>query len=99
VEVSRHGEKRLRKRLNIPKKAVERKFHEALEKGIPHHQYKGQFRKYLDYWCIRHGSKAIVHQNTIFFIKGEVMTTAWQVPPKFQPYQKKVPNESNNSQG
>ncbi|HET8709597.1 MAG TPA: hypothetical protein VFL85_04960 [Candidatus Saccharimonadales bacterium] len=86
--ITRHAEKRLRKRAGLPKKAIERNFATALGEGKRQVHFKGAFRKYLDFWATDYHSTPIVHGNTIYFMKGSDFVTAWEVPQKYRKYLK-----------
>lgn len=86
MTITKHAEKRLRKRAGIKKSAVEKTFKKAQELGKRQNDFKGAFRKYLDFWAIDYRSTPIVYQNTIYFMKGDDLVTAWQVPQKYIKY-------------
>lgn len=86
--VSRHGSKRVRKRSGLPKRSVEKAFKLALEKGRGANDFSGVFRAYLDNESRFYKSKPIVYGNTIYWVKGSMLTTAWEVPSRFRKYLK-----------
>lgn len=85
-QVTKHAEKRLRKRLNIPKKSINENFGKAMLYGKKHAEFKGAFKRYLDYWGREYGSAPVVYGNTIYFVIGNRLITAWPVPAKFKDY-------------
>ena len=82
--ITRHGIKRVRQRLGLPKKAVEKLVNEAEERGLPPGAYSGQMRRYLD-WVVRHKHDAqraslLVHSGHVFIFRNDVFITAWPLP-------------------
>jgi len=86
MEITKHGGDRARKRLGISKKAVEAEFAKALANGKRQADFKGAFRKYLDFWCRDYRSAAIVYHNAIYFVKDDKLITVWPVPGKYKKY-------------
>lgn len=64
--ITKHGVKRAKQRLGLPKKAVERQALRALEKGKSPKDYSGNFKVYLDAIAIRHKTRPIVYANYIY---------------------------------
>jgi hypothetical protein len=87
-DITKHGEKRTRKRLGISKKGVESAFAKAILEGKRSDDFKGAFKKYLDFWCISYHSVALVHDNSIFFMKHGTLITAWPIPQRYRKYLK-----------
>lgn len=77
VSASDHGVKRLRQRLGLPKKAVEREIARALESGTPRTDFSGRMRRTLDYLFHRHGHYGDyrVWRGWIFIFKGQTFVT------------------------
>lgn len=48
AEITRHGGKRARERIGIPKRAVQRRAEQALAKGTERRDTTGSLREYLD---------------------------------------------------
>jgi hypothetical protein len=57
VTVTKHAEKRMRQRLGLNKKSVQRMAEKALEEGIAHSDSKGRLHKYLDWQALSCGNK------------------------------------------
>lgn len=82
--LTHHGIKRVRQRLGLPKKAVEKLVSEAQERGAAPEDFSGQMRKYLD-WVARHKHEARiaslrVHSGYVFVFRDDVFITAWPLP-------------------
>lgn len=85
-EVTNHGASRARKRLGLNKKTIEKEFVKALAEGKRQADFKGAFRKYLDFWCREYKSTAYVYHNAIYLVKVDTLITVWAVPGKFKKY-------------
>lgn len=84
--ITDHGEKRVRKRLSLPKSAVAKVVDEAREHGRGQAEYSGRFRRYLDRMGIEYHTKPIVHKGNIFIFADEALVTMWPVPSQFRRY-------------
>lgn len=75
IEVPAHAAQRIKERIGLKKKAVQRQGELAWERGIKHGQLKGQLRKWVDREALGHRPKAnyyIIFNNHLFFFrKGE----------------------------
>lgn len=84
VDITRHGVKRVRQRLGLPKKAVEKLANEAWENGNDQAQHSGAMRRYLD-WVALHKDDARratlrVHDRYLFVFRDNALITAWLLP-------------------
>jgi hypothetical protein len=82
VKVTAHGELRLRKRLKLPERALERTARNAYLRGKRASDFKGRFRKYLEYLHRKnlplHGNVDIaVYGENIFIFAGTTLITTW----------------------
>ena len=87
MRVSRHGEKRTRERLGIPRKAVERMAQKALVEGRSHADFSGSFKRYLDSVFLEHQKAAkmrVYGQHLFIFASDETLITVWMLPEKFK---------------
>ena len=82
--ITNHARKRVAKRMGIPKKAVDRQFQLALEKGYHRKDLKGRVKKYLDKECLKDEispKDAILYNNFCFLIgKNNVLITVYPIP-------------------
>ena len=83
--VTRHGKKRSRERVGIPKRAVDKNAKTALEKGLRYEDTAGALRRYLDYLYWRGNGAANnmrIYGNHVYLFHGEVLITVLNVPPE-----------------
>lgn len=90
MKITKHGEERVRERLGIPKKAVEREIERVMKYGRRRTEFKGPIRAYLDH-RFRMGivfktyADVWVYGNNIYLISGEqYLITAWPIPKKYR---------------
>lgn len=85
LRVSRHGFKRARERLGIPKDAVKRNAEKALKYGIERTDASGPFRRYLDSMYYEYGTanNLRVFNRHIYIFCNEVLVTVMNVPYKY----------------
>ncbi len=82
VEVSKHGDLRVRKRIGINKNAVKRLAAIAYEKGKRFSETKGRLHQYLktvDGYDFT-GNEIIVYGNNLFIFRQKNLITAWPLP-------------------
>lgn len=92
--ITRHGEKRLRKRLGATKANAHQRAEDAYFHGTPAKEFVGQFRGYLDSMGMKHKMTPIVYKGNIFiFGANHVLITCWPVDARFRKYLKKEKNE------
>ena len=83
--VTRHGNRRSRERLGIPKKAADRAAKKALDKGLKHKDVNGSLRRYMDYLYLRGGRAANnmrLYGDHIYIFHDETLITVLNVPPE-----------------
>lgn len=89
MRVTRHGEDRVRQRLGLPKRIVDKYVASALESGRSQADFKGAFRKHLDRLGIENHTRPIVHNGFIWIFGADnVLITVYVVPVKFRKYLK-----------
>lgn len=84
--ITDHADQRVRKRLGLPRKAVDKQATAALERGAAHSDFSGSFRRYLDkvFLSERRASNMRVHAGHLYLFAGETLITCWALPPKFR---------------
>ncbi len=84
--VTRHAEKRVRKRIGLPKKSVGRHADKALFEGAGQARYSGRFRRYLDGLLMNgDGINAIrVLSGVLYLFSDHRLVTCWPVPAAFR---------------
>ena len=83
--VTKHGGKRSRERLGIPKKAVDRNAMIALEKGLKHGETCGGLKRYLDWLYLKGSGEANnmrVYGDHVYLFHDEILITVLNVPPE-----------------
>ena len=85
LRISKHGIKRARERLGIPKDAVKRDAEKAMKYGIERSEATGPFRRYLDALYYEYGTanNLRVYNRHIYVFCDEVLATVMCVPRKY----------------
>lgn len=85
--ITNHGEHRMRKRLGLPKRTVDKEFTKALESGKYQKDFTGRFRKYLDRKSIENKSRPIVYKHNIYWVNtNNILITVFPVPREYKKY-------------
>lgn len=84
TNLTKHGEKRLRKRGGIPKRIAPRLAEEALLNGKRQKDFKGAFRGYLDKKGMESGKTPIVYRGQIYFFVDTTLITMFPIPGKYR---------------
>lgn len=82
--VTRHGEKRLKERCRVPKRAVQRNAQTAYEKGLSYENATGKLKKYID---SKNESTQItdvrIWNGNVYVFFGEALLTVYPLPKKY----------------
>lgn len=82
--VTRHGEKRLKERCGVPKRAVQRNAQTAYEKGLTYEEAKGKLKKFID---TKNGTTQLtdvrIWNGNVYVFYGEALLTVYPVPRKY----------------
>lgn len=80
-DVTNHGSERVRKRVGVPKKAVNRSVEHALTKGLAHKETTGRLHRYLTKLYHLHQNEHVrVFNNHIYVFKQERLITTLPLP-------------------
>ena len=84
IMVTKHGEKRMRKRVGINKHSVCRMAEIVYEKGTRYCETKGRIHKYLEEVGNRNqlGNELVVHGNNLYIYRDNWLITVWALPGK-----------------
>ena len=95
VNVTNHGEQRVKDRIGISKKSASKVSEKALIEGITHKEAKGQLKKYFDYLFLSHGvaNNIRIYNQKAFVFKGKTLITILNVPSRYH----KLINNINKS--
>lgn len=78
MKITKHADKRIRKRLGLKRKAVARRAAQAIANGKRREMFTGSLRRYLDKLFFNYGGKneLIVYHNMIFIMHGSTSSQA-----------------------
>lgn len=81
-----HSKKRIKERMGIPRKAIERQVKLALERGYSHSETKSNLKKYLDKIYLSHkiANNLKVYNNHIFLFNNNTLITVFKLPANLQ---------------
>lgn len=84
--VSKHGERRMRNRMGVPKKSTKRMAKKALEFGLTHSESSGRLHRYLDKLVLSHdaGATIRIYHQYVYLFGGERLITAFILPNNLQ---------------
>lgn len=85
LRVSRHGGRRARERLGLPKSAVMRNAERAMKYGVERQDAYGPFRRYLDAMYFDYGTanNLRVYNRHIYIFCNETLVTVLNIPYKY----------------
>lgn len=86
VNVSAHGNKRMRNRCGVPKKSVGKLAMEAFELGIKHNETTGSLNRYItaQYFYNQSANNIRIYKNKVFIFAGSRLITVLNLPPRYQ---------------
>lgn len=83
LQVSRHGEKRARERVGLPKRAVERNAQRALTEGIGYKEASGALKRYIS-WLYElydgNGNNIRIYGDKVWVFHDGILITVLNVP-------------------
>lgn len=84
MSVSKHASKRIRERLNIPKKSHKKLYENMLKRGYSVDQLKGNLSIWVKVILMTKSRKGIVYNNHLFILdsKNDTLITVYKIPPK-----------------
>lgn len=84
ISVTRHGEKRMRKRVGLSKHSVSRMAEMVYEKGIRFCDTRGRIHRYLEEVSGRGepDNELVVHGNNLYIYRDSCLITVWPLPGK-----------------
>lgn len=89
TRLTRHGERRVRKRTGVPKRSAARAVGRAVLHGTPREAVSGGLRRYLDILYRRSASQGkdadiIVYGNNIYLFCNKALITTWPLPERYR---------------
>lgn len=85
--VSRHGDRRCRQRVGVPRKAVERAAQKALVYGIDHRTATGGLQRYLAALYNRYdgnGDNIKIYGDKVYVFHAELLITVLNLPSEYR---------------
>ena len=83
LQVSKHGAKRARQRVGLPKKSVERNAKRALTEGIGYREASGALRRYIG-WLYEsydwNGNNIRIYGDKVWIFHDSILITVLNVP-------------------
>lgn len=100
VIVTKHAEKRLRERMGLGKKAVQRAAETAYEKGIKHSETTGNLNKWVTslYFNNKTANNIRLYNDKAWIFAGQNLITVLQIPASLKKSVKDVLNRRKNEE-
>lgn len=86
MKVTRHADKRMRKRVGINRSAVEKIARKALNNGYTRHDFHGSIRRYLDalYHYNGQADNIRVYAEKVWVFSGNTLITVLDLPQRYK---------------
>ena len=86
AKVTRHADKRMRKRVGVNRSAVERMARKAMIEGYTRHDFSGSLRRYLDY--LYHYNQSAnnirVWGEKVWIFSDNILITVLDLPQRYK---------------
>lgn len=84
IEITRHAEQRMRERLGLNKKSIERMAQRAYDNGICHSETRGNLNKWITkvYFSNKNANNIRLYRNMLYIFCNDVLVTVFHVPHK-----------------
>lgn len=82
IEITRHAEQRMRERLGLNKKSIERMAQRAYESGMHHNETKGNLNKWITsiYFKNKNANNIRIYGNMLYIFCNDILVTVFQIP-------------------
>lgn len=99
VIVTRHAEKRLKERIGLSKKALQRAAETAYDKGVKHHETTGNLNKWVTslYFNNCAANNIRLYNDKAWIFAGQNLVTVIQVPASLKNSLKETLDRKKNS--
>ena len=86
AKVTRHADKRMRKRVGINRSAVEKIARRALADGYTRHDFSGSLRRYLDYLYHynEEANNIRVYAEKVWIFSDNILITVLDLPQRYK---------------
>jgi hypothetical protein len=86
VKITEHGDKRVRKRCGVPRKAVSRMAEKAFENGIKHSDTQGKLNKYMTLLFFKNtnANNIRIYGDKVYIFAGKTLITQLDLPNKLK---------------
>lgn len=86
TRVTRHADKRMRKRIGINRSAVERMARKAMTEGYTRHDFSGSLRRYLDslYYYNCSANNIRVWSEKVWIFSDNTLITVLDLPQRYK---------------
>ena len=86
MQITRHGDKRTRQRVGIPRQSVGRNVAAALEYGVSHDEATGHLRRYIAWLYNRYdgnGNNIRVYNDKVYVFHDAYLITVLNLPHEY----------------
>lgn len=98
MELTKHGEERIRKRIGINKKSINKMKKLAFDKGVAHKDVIGSLKKYYDYLFFKNktATNVRIYSNYVWIFTNDKLVTVFPMPNKYKNVINKINKRLNN---
>lgn len=85
--ITKHAEKRIRKRLGVPRSAVDKIAQDAFDNGIRHSEVSGRVKRFIDGQFLHnenHADNIRIHNRYVFIFKKDTLITVFGLPERLR---------------
>jgi hypothetical protein len=92
MDITQHAKERIRERVGIPKRSVDKNAEQALTYGVTHKEATGRLKKYFEYLFLSHGIGANIrlYANNVYIFTREKLITVLPLPNAHRNAVKKI---------
>lgn len=86
AQVTIHANKRIRERVGIPKRAIDRYAANALQDGLTHSDCKGSLKRYVDSLYFRNpdANNIRIYNGSVYIFHDDILITVLTLPQKYR---------------
>lgn len=99
ARVTKHAAKRMKERLGISKRTIEKNAEKALRLGIKHADTSGSLHRYITslYWKEQTANNARIYCGNVYIFHNETLITVFPLPQRYRKTVERIRSKNNDN--
>ena len=99
TRVTRHAAKRMKERLDISKRTIDKNAERALQLGVKHSDTSGSLHRYITslYWKDQTANNARIYCGNVYIFHNETLITVFPLPQRYRKTVERIRSKNNDN--